>query len=129
MEAIWGGTSVVVLLHIICYSAERCRQGINPISHKVSLFVAIAMYWHLFLDQYLYSLNLYDSNKTLKLRCWYIVIAQHKGKKIAYGFIALITLLQGSACVEEQLHCYALCKAYGFGRGGEPRGWGNSTVG
>ena len=38
------------------------------------------MYWHLFLDRYLYFLNIHDSNKTHNVRCRYIVIAQHNKK-------------------------------------------------
>ena len=62
------------------------------------------MYWHLFLDEYLYSVSLYDSQKTLKVRCRYIVIAQYNNKLMAYGLNTLTTPSESSAAVEEHLH-------------------------
>ena len=64
--------------HTACATLrQRCR-GIRPIRHQVVLYCAITVYWHLFLDRYLYSLNIYDSNEILKVRCRYIVISQYK---------------------------------------------------
>ena len=77
MEALYGAISVEVTPHGLHYAVVACNR-IKPISHTCVLYWAITMYWHQFLDWYLYSLSKYDSNKTLKVRCQYIVIAQYK---------------------------------------------------
>ena len=62
MEATKGGP-VVVPPHGEHYSAVGCSQGVKAISYKYLLYLlyfAIAIYQHLFLDQYLYSRNIYD---------------------------------------------------------------------
>ena len=49
---------------------------LKPLNHQVYFHFAIALNPHLFLEYYLYSSNIYDSNKTFKVRYWYKVIAQ-----------------------------------------------------
>ena len=91
------------------------RQCIEPISHQLLFYCARAMYWHLFLDQYLYSLNIHGSNKTLQVK--YIVIAQYHNN-------LLTTPPESSTCAEEHLNwsckSHVLCQAQGYGRGREP---------
>ena len=60
-----------------CTTLRQSCQGVKPISHQFLLYCAITMHWYLFLDQYLYSLNIHDSNKTLNVRSRHIAIAQY----------------------------------------------------
>ena len=77
MEAILGGTGIVSFLCMLCgYSAES-YQGAWSISNQLLLYFTIPVHRHLFLYRYLYSLSIHDSNKTLNIKCSYIVTAQY----------------------------------------------------
>ena len=67
-------TSVIVTSRGMRYCAAVTSMGY---AHKRSflLYFAMAINLHLFLDGYLYSLNIHDSNETPNVRHWYLVIA------------------------------------------------------
>ena len=60
-QSITSSGPVLVFLQVCTTLRQKSCQSVKPLSNPFLLYCAIAMYQHLFLDQYLYSLNIYDS--------------------------------------------------------------------
>ena len=116
---------VYLFLHMACTTLWQSLQGIKAIHHKGLSYCAITMYRHLFLNWYLYSLNIHDSNKTLKAICRYIVIAQDGWPNTKR--------LDGSAAgntytgPDDVMLCAKL-KVYASLRVNQTKGWGRSSI-